>query len=187
MLKLYHNLTKTDSLANKRLALMILTCFTGFLRISECLRLRPKDFQFSDEHITLNILEAKTDKFRDGQNCYISCGRVSKLFRIYLNMAKIDKNDTLPLFRNCKRNTLTLKTLSYGSATSQLKCWLKKLSLPAYTWHSFRAGGASLAFQKGIAKELIMRQGRWKSHEGIAPYLSLNNELKKKIPAVLSI
>ena len=70
-------------MANLRLALMVLLCFAGFLRISECLNLTPADFSYKEKYLTLLIKNSKTDKFREGQYCHLAYGRISKLLNYF--------------------------------------------------------------------------------------------------------
>ncbi len=53
------------------------------------------------------------------------------------------------------------------------------LNADHYSTHSFRRGGATLAFQAGIPSELIQLQGDWKS-EAYKKYLtfSINDKVQ---------
>ncbi len=47
-----------------------------------------------------------------------------------------------------------------------------------YALHSLRAGGATLAAQKGIAHADIQRHGRWKDPQSLATYINPSAEQK---------
>lgn len=69
---------------------------------------------------------------------------------------------------------LQLKFFSYPSFLSKLRSILQSLGLPAkdYACHSFRRGGASVAFQAGVPIELIKILGDWHS-DAILLYLTV--------------
>ena len=67
--------------------------------------------------------------------------------------------------------------LSRSRATSVLRCLLNSLGVQAscFTLHSFRKGGATLAFAAGMDLDLIKALGTWRS-DAVWSYLSLNGK-----------
>ena len=55
-----------------RLYVIIILCFTGFLRISECLSLRYAYVHFTESHLSLDIPDRKGDRYRLGSKVLIS-------------------------------------------------------------------------------------------------------------------
>jgi integrase len=58
-----------------------------------------------------------------------------------------------------------VKPLTYGLFMSTLRSWLAAVGEKAedFSTHSFRRGGATWAFQSGVASELIQLAGDWRS------------------------
>ena len=72
---------------------MILTSYTGFLRIDEISKLGC-NVTFQDDHFTLNIKSGKTDKFRSGNKVSIAKDHTSAcayaMLRRYIDLASVD-------------------------------------------------------------------------------------------------
>jgi integrase len=64
----------------------------------------------------------------------------------------------------------------------ELRYLVQSLKLnPKITPHSFRAGGASTAYDNGISEATVMKHGRWKSNKVFRNhYLHLSEDQKKK-------
>ena len=59
----------------------------------------------------------------------------------------------------------SLVSFTHASFVSKLKATLSSIGFPAeqFSGHSFRRGGATWAFKKGVPGELIMSHGDWRS------------------------
>ena len=85
-------------------------------------------------------------------------------------MQKIPASDNDPLFLVLKKKGLVPLTDSVARKHLKDVCRSLNLEKPV-TFHDFRRGGASWAFQNGVPLEQIMKHGTWKS-DAVWSYLS---------------
>lgn len=79
------------------------------------------------------------------------------------------------------------KALTYSMFQSKLKSLCSKVGLDPsiYSSHSFRRGGATLAFQSGVSSELIQLQGDWRS-DAYKNYLSFTLNDKVEVARLMN-
>jgi integrase len=165
----------SDSLADLRVASLILLAFSGFLRFSELVNIRKEDIEMLDTHMVINITSSKTDQLRKGHKIHIAktgspCCPVLLLIK-YLEKADIAVTDTGFIFRNMYfKNGLNIlapadKQMTYTRVREIVKLKFQSLGLDsaAYTLHSLRSGGASAAAKHNVPDRLFQRHGRWKT------------------------
>ena len=63
---------KSGTLTDLHLATACLLGFSGFLRFSELINLRPCDFNIAEEMMTIKIRHSKTDQWRQGDEILIA-------------------------------------------------------------------------------------------------------------------
>ena len=119
------------------------------------------------------IEKSKTDIYREGARIYIS--RSHNMCRVkhledYMRLVNINISSSQYIFRAISKSRKSRlrrknKPISYTTIRQNLLKVIKAVGLnwKDYGLHSFRAGGASLAANKGIPDRLFKRHGQWKS------------------------
>ena len=84
-------------------------------------------------------------------------------------------------------SSLNIRPFTYGFFMNKLRSCLKKCGLHGMDFgsHSFRRGGASLAFQVGLPLELIKILGDWKSN-AVLLYLTVPLDIRVKATTLLA-
>ena len=175
--KIHDSLTeKGMSLLHLRNFVMMLLCFTGFLRYDEAANLKLEDIVFQDSFMKIFIEKSKTDQFREGAWVFIAkvdsdiCP--TKILRKYITEANlVNPNDYLframTYFKSKNMHFLRKKNtpISYSTMRSTLLSYLKDLGLEEklFGMHSLRRGGATSAANNGVNDRLFQKHGRWKS------------------------
>ena len=138
-------------------AVVTLLCYTGILRISECLGLRMKDFVFTDHNVVLCFGHTKRGM---EQTIEICDTKVVSWLLHYLEWLKPIGNTRL--FR-----------ISYSRYLRLLKQMAEHLGFGSLniTTHSLRRGGASELLRAGMPVADICTFGRWASTRSAAVYL----------------
>ena len=172
------------SLYHARTVALCLIAFAGFLRYDELSRLLCLDVTFHPGYIMIFTESSKTDQYRDGAwlpisgSSFITCPL--KALNLYADMAGIDFESDLPLFRGL--NSVKAKTRMRKSKISYTR--VRELVKEAFAdsrpidvnligVHSLRAlaGDASSAANNGIPDRLFKRHGRWSSEDAKDRYI----------------
>ena len=151
----YLQIMRTNDIDQVRLMFYMSLSFFGFLRMSELLALKRKDFIIDamNNRIMLYIRYSKTDQTGKGSKTFIYysnkpyhpihfCGFIAKLK---------DEDYICNLTRDYLYKQLNDLLISIGEDPTQ------------YAWHSFRRGGATLASQHHVDPAVIKTHGRWLS------------------------
>ena len=79
-----------------------------------------------------------------------------------------------------------VKWWTHSTFTSRLRKLLLQIGYNAteYSCHSFRRGGASLAFRLGLSRNEIKKRGDWRSH-AVDEYIILDDSQDRAIAATL--
>ena len=172
---------KSGTLMDLWLATACLLAFSGFLRFSELIFLRPCDFEVSREMMKIKIIQSKTDQLRQGDELVIArTGNPTcpvAMLEIYMNRTGMSWEEQRYLFRPIQRtkNGESLRQSGKISYTC-LRDLFKKiadLGLPPSNFglHSLRAGGATAATNAKVPDRLFKRHGRWKSENAKDGYV----------------
>ncbi len=168
------HLLKSPNIANLRLAAMISLVFKSSLRINECLSLNCGDVLFGRNHCRVIIKAGKTDRNMDGQNGIFAISNSvncpARLIRLYAKKLSRRLYPQEPLFQQSDAQRVT-----YSQARKE---FLRVLTLAGFNakdfgWHSLRRGATSQALAKGVPSDIVQQNGRWRSIEGMAPYIKL--------------
>lgn len=182
-----------SNLADHRDLVIYLFSFSGFFRSAEVLALRVGDISISDDksHLTVQLSQSKTDRFRSGSTVLIASNDlpvcpVKEFFRYIGRIYGPNPLSTLPVFPGMVRTAMGtyrvgIKPLSYSGYRVRLKRHLACVGLDPnrYGTHSFRSGGATAGNQLGIDRRLLMQHGRWVSDKSFDGYLE--DTLRKKL------
>jgi integrase len=163
-------------------AMAMLLAFHCYLRISELISLRYKDVaRFNDPRLgsAFREMALRLPRTKTGKNQWVSIENptVANLFHQYLSLQKFSsKQKVFPFSASRYRCLLYSIKSSFG------------LSRIPYVPHSFRHGGATSDFAKGMSIEYIMFRGRWKHMESARNYVQQGKALylKAKIPKKLN-
>ena len=158
------------SLYHARPVALCLIAYAGFLRYDELSSLLCLDVTFHPGYIMIFTESSKTDQYRDAAwlpisgSSFITCRL--KALNLYADMAGIDFESDLPLFRGL--NSVKAKTrmrkskISYTRVRELVKeAFADSIDVNLIGVHSLRAGGASSAANNGIPDRLFKRHGRW--------------------------
>ena len=182
------------SLKDLRVAALCSLAFAGFFRYNELCNIVPSHIEFHSEYIRIFLPRSKTDVYREGNYVYIrSLGTPYcpiGVLRRYMNLAGIDANSNLPLFRplvfHRSNTSYTLRDgkISYTSCREILRGTLKQLGFNPedYGLHSLRSGGITSVVRNScnsISERLLKLHGRWRTDTAKDMYVeeSLDNRL----------
>ena len=189
---------KSGSLADLRLATACLLGFSGFLRFSELICLRPCDFEVSQEMMKIRIEQSKTDQLRQGDELVIvRTGNFTcpvAILERYMKRTGMCWQDQLCLFRPIQKTKSGEKLrqsgkISYNCLRESFHKKLTVLGLPPsdFGLHSLRAGGATAAANAGISDRLFKRHGRWQSENAKDGYVKDKMEFRLKVSKSLGL
>ena len=121
-----------------RVAALCSLAFAGFFRYNKLCNIVPSHIEFHSECIRTFVPRSKTDVYREGNYVYIrSLGTLYcpiGVLRRYMNLAGIDANSNLPLFRplvfHMSNTSYTLRDgkISYTSCREILRGTLERRS-----------------------------------------------------------
>lgn len=174
--------------------------FFSFLRKSHLLAksqsnwgnvLRREDVKFMLDHVELVITCTKTIQFQE-RNLVIPLAHIShsplspaQAVMTVFEMGKAGSRDR-PLFQFQTAQGGS-QVLSYALFISQLHKSLAQAGInpPDYSGHSFRRGGASLAFDCNLPPDYIKLLGDWRSN-AYQRYLEPSTPAKLKLSSILA-
>ena len=188
----------SGTLADLCLATACLLGFSGFLRFSELINLRPCDFKISEEMMIIKIRHSKTDQWRQGDKVLVArtanrtCP-VAVLER-YMQVIGMSWDDERFLFRPIQANKKgqTLREsgkISYSCLREAFRKKMGDLSLPPedFGLHSLRAGGATAAANAKVLDRCFKRHGRWKSENAKDGYIKDDIESRLEVSKSLGL
>ena len=123
------------------------------------------------------IESSKTDQYRDGAwlpisgSSFITCPL--KALNLYADMAGIDFESDLPLFRglNCVKAKTRMRKSKIRVRELVKEAFANSIDVNLIGVHSLRAGGASSAANNGLPDGLFKRHGRWSSENAKDGYI----------------
>ena len=157
---------------------MVLIGFAGFLRLGELLALKRGDVQWDKGCVRIFVEVSKTDQVRVGSWVVIAKTGSAWCPRAFLKryMARVPSSDEDPLFRCIwRRSVVSTGHPSLGDKKMQSSTFheylrqalraagVSKLETMAFSGHSLRRGGSTVAAQSRMPGHWRMHQGRWKS------------------------
>ena len=171
----------SGTLTDLRLATACLLGFSGFLRFSGSINLRPCDIKIAEEMITIKIRHSKIDQWRQGDEVLVArtankACPVAMLER-YKQVTGMSWEDEHFLFQpiQATKNGQTLRKsgkISYSCLREAFKK-ISDLSLPPeeFGLHNLRAGGTTAAANAKVLDRCFKRHGRWKSENAKDGYI----------------
>ena len=179
-----------------------LTMFFGMLRKSNVLssspntfdpsrHLRRKDIQFHQNGMTITIRWSKTIQFKDRLHIIplprtpssLLCPTLATFHAFSLTNAAHPEG---PAFVAMHSNNITPLTVSDFMHTINKVLLNKGYDVSAFGTHSFRRGGATLAFHSGVPVETIKHIGDWKSLAYTKYIVPTDESLQKATQAMVS-
>ena len=157
----------------------VCVAFFGFLRKSTLLPISPVDpgescllkgdLEFTSTcSFKVNIRRTKTIQNNERILIlpYIQSPRseICPVDAVKNTMYLAPNDPRLPLF--AYRENGVVRWWTHKTFTNRLRCLLKRAGYKSdlYSCHSFRRGGASLAFKLGLTRTEIKKRGDWRSH-----------------------
>lgn len=155
------HLQKNACFKNDRLSVAIVLMFFGLLRVSEVVYLKKDHVTFFNGSVKILVASSKTDKQREGlsrQNLSENRDSISIIEEYYKS---VKSAYFLP---KCRGSEQMDAPVSADCLRTELRALFKELHFTKrLTPHSFRAGGASAAFNAGTPEAVVLKHGRWKS------------------------
>jgi len=143
---------------------MIIIMTKGLLRESEATDLKIQDVQADDQGLLLIIRKSKTDQARKGTTVRLPpCQELAlcplQWHVIWMTMRGFTQSDWYFLSEEKTK-------LSRTTPAGRIKHWIKKIGEDesAFSSHSCRRGGATVAARNGLDVEIIKQAGRWRSN-----------------------
>jgi site-specific recombinase XerD len=167
---------------------MMVFMFGGLLRASEAVNLKVENVvrtnieKTNEQEITLSVTKSKNNK--TGKTVRLTRGTIEVLepTRWFETMKLVwkERPNHRPFFENTNNNN----KMSTSSVTHILRRHLEligntKEEAKKYSSHSFRRGGTSEAIKKKVSKEVVMKQGNWRSN-AIMEYIEPDEDLQRQ-------
>ena len=153
-----------------RILTIMLLCFTGFLRIGECLAIRRGHLLFAPSHLTISCPARKGDRYRVGSKVHIARLPDSDLCPVaflesYILSLPLPALPADPIFPGLGASSPEGPAfISYSTIRKHLMKVFSEanLDLDGLRSHSFRVGGATQAHKAGISDAVAAKHGDWK-------------------------
>ena len=170
-----------------RLAAMVSIAFGALLRISELVGLTWRDVYIrQDGIIIVHVVKRKNDQAASGKDCKVPPGDapygVQAVIEAYAAALEF------PFPARSKR-WLWVPTDRVGAPDwlsqlgrtwmyDELRAELEAIGLSAadYSWHSFRAGAATAAADRGVPEPVLMAVGGWRSATAARTYVHYSDD-----------
>lgn len=165
--------------------LVVVIGIFGCMRSNEIVRISWEDIHTVPDGFNIDIVRIKTDRAFNGESVFIPA-----LFNTPYNpvdflaqyRAAIDPSlHTGRFFRNFQKGKYTKQPIGKNKISAIPQIVAETLGLPnpkAYTGHSLRVTGATLAADAGISITNLKRLGGWKSDSVVEGYLRDSKKLK---------
>ena len=187
----------------------LLLGFFGMMRRSELVALCMKDVVFVPEsngvarHLQVHVARSKTDRCAQGATVVLAGATcdgwdVWSMVSRYTNMrTQQDAGPEDPFLVAWNLDAWALSSQRLASAESlaaRLKQHLREVkarypSLPlspeSYGMHSLRRGGVLAAWAAGVELAKIKAHGRWRSDNGMRPYLTAGIDIKLQVTSAM--
>ena len=158
----------------------MLVAFFGFFRYSYMRRFTVGCFSRRGDDLIVKSDRSKTDKYRAGNNIYISAYDVNPTLcpvavsqRYLLSLKSAGYSDITTVLPSI---THTGKITSASTLTRRLRLALSPHveDTKKFTLHSLRSGGATAAANAQVPRSLIAMHGRWQS-DCVDSYILMND------------
>lgn len=155
-----------------RIMVMFTMAHDGLLRVSELLGLKWSDIMHTELGFVISIGHSKTNQSGPPETVSIidhEAGYTSASTWLNIYEGKYAKDPDALMFPCLKKRQTSISTREFNK-------WVKlyavqmQLDPKAVSSHSFRSGGATDMVLRGATREMVMRQGRWKSIEMVEIY-----------------
>ena len=143
-------------------------------------RLTVSCFSRRGDDLIVRLDSSKTDKYRAGNNIYISANNVNPALcpvavshRYLVSLKSAGYSDTTTVLPSI---THTGKVTSAATLTRRLRLALSHHveNTKKFTLHSLRSGGATAAANAQVPRSLITMHGRWQS-DCVDTYILIND------------
>lgn len=165
--------------------------FVGGLRRSEIAALELEDIRFSDAGALVTIRRSKTDQEGAGRVVEIAATGSETCpvtaLQAWIAAAGIEAG---PMFREIDRGGHHLEEgrMSDRAVARTVQRLAKAAGVSGdFGGHSLRAGFATSAVGAGVARELVMRQGGWKSENVMRGYVRAAETFRLNYSAALGL
>lgn len=180
-----------DDLRGSRDRAVLSLGFVGGLRRSEIAALELEDVRFADAGALVTIRRSKTDQEGEGRMVEIAATGSETCpvaaLRTWIEAAGLEDG---ALFREIDRggNRLEEGRMSDRAVARTVQRLAKVAGVSGdFGGHSLRAGFATSAVGAGVARELVMRQGGWKSENVMRGYVRAAETFRLNYSAALGL
>uniref|UniRef100_A0A7E4V1Y6 Tyr recombinase domain-containing protein n=1 Tax=Panagrellus redivivus TaxID=6233 RepID=A0A7E4V1Y6_PANRE len=173
LLDLVKILKQDGSTPNRRLRVVLLVTFAGFMRPAEAVALRVEDVSFVDGRMNLRIVKTKTNQNGPAQRAIVDPIPEDEACPVQAVRQWIDdtaRKGSEWLFPNLNRPSQHVKADLIQSSLRHLKA--KGLIPQGYTLHGLRGGATQACIEAGIPIDAVQRAGRWTRTDSMRPYIA---------------
>ena len=188
---------KTTNIVHWRTITRVILEFITGSRFGEVIALRPCDFTFTDQDMTLFIRKSKTDQkmvganktvVRDSESPFLCPVHITEQYLARLGYPASSEFSIMPQFRSTQgRNSRVTSVIpgssvSHSTAIGDLKSLLASIGInPAeYGEHSGRSGCATESYAAGADIPEIQQKVGWASGATAAHYVQSSPETKRR-------
>ena len=165
--------------------------FVGGLRRSEMVALGLEDVRFSDAGALVTIRRSKTDQEAESRTVELAATGAATCpvaaLQSWIAAASLTKG---PLFRELDRRGAKLETgrMSDRAVARTVQRLARVAGLEGdFGGHSLRAGFATSAVAAGVAREMVLRQGGWRSEKIMRGYVRAAETFRVNYSAALGL
>ncbi len=171
-----------------RLLTVAVTLFVGCLRLDDIMGLCRGHVKLLVDCVQIFIPRSKTDQFRVGKLKFLAASKdeflcPKKLLENWLAEG-VGPNADQPLFPMLSNKN---KPVSKTTLRDNLKEALADSELERITFHSFRAGCATEAINKGADPSEVREYGLWASDQSMQRYTQRNKERRLRTGRLLGL
>ena len=172
------------------IATIISVGFCGFFRYDDLSKITVDLVLIYRSHMEVFLESRKNDQYREGHWIPISYIPGCKGCPMLLTMQLIERaglSGGRPLFSAVTlqegKEVYGQQPISYSCLRGMMLTAIADIGLPveAFGTHSLRAGGATLAANRGVPDRVWMEHGGWKSSRAAAGYVKSSREVKLSV------
>jgi integrase len=168
--------------------LVLLFCYFGALRMSECQALCKSDVKITPDGLLVKIIRKKTDKAGVGQSFIVPIQYLD-MYKEYMYLTS--NCESIRLWMTYDKKKENYKNIPMGINTlrkipSQIAAFMGLENPQEYTGHSLRATSATVLADSGVSMENLKRHGHWKSASVVEGYIRESKRMKSDIAGALS-
>ena len=162
--------------------------FCAFLRYDYMSKLYADWIQLGPAHLEIFLESRKNDQYREGHWIAVAaipgcCACPVTLVRSLIFKAGLESKGHVPLFSAVMKGAYGEAPISYSKMRALMRQSFASIGLDTkqFGTHSCRAGGATLAANRGVPDRAWMEHGGWKSVKAASGYIKTSLDIKLSV------